>query len=87
MMAYDTMGIVILGVIFGVLAAIVYSLRVLVIMERRIARMDAHIEVITRKIAKEEMVIERKEREILDILRADKAKRVQSSTKKPVKKK
>ena len=64
-MATDPMGLAILGVIIGTLAAIVYSLRILVLLERRIARMDAHIEIITKKIAKEEVKIERAEREIM----------------------
>ena len=36
---------IILAIIVGTLAAIVYSLRVLVIMEKRVARMEEHIEV------------------------------------------
>lgn len=83
-MIYDAMSVVILAVICGTLAAIVYSLRVLVIMERRIARMDAHIEVITRKIAKEELRIEQDETVIMQALKADKVKRAikKSSSKK-----
>ena len=46
-MAADT---VILGIIIGTLAAIVYSLRVLILLERRIARMDLNIESLTRKM-------------------------------------
>ena len=85
---YDLMGVVILAVIFGVLAAIIYSLKVLVIMERRIARVDAHIEVIVRKIAKEEMKIERQEEAILQALKADKTIRTaKKTTKKGAKKK
>lgn len=61
----DPMGLAILGIIIGTLAAIVYSLRILVLVERRIARMDAHIEIITKKIAKEEVRIERAETEIM----------------------
>jgi len=49
----------ILAVIIGTLAAIVYSLRVLVLMERRIASIEAHIERVIEKIMKEEIVIER----------------------------
>jgi len=48
-----------LAVIIGTLAAIVYSLRVLVLMDRRIARIEAHIEHVVDKIAKEEIVIEK----------------------------
>ena len=35
---------VILAVIIGTLAAIVYSLRVLILLERRVASMEMHIE-------------------------------------------
>ncbi len=51
---------VILYIIIGVLAAIVYSLRILVLMERRIANMEKHIERLVNKILKEEIKIERK---------------------------
>ena len=67
-MAVDSMGLAILGVIVGTLAAIVYSLRILVLLERRIARMDAHIEIITKKIAKEEIKIEKAEKAIMQKL-------------------
>ena len=50
---------VILAVIIGTLAAIVYSLRVLILMERRVASMEMNIQKMTRKVLKEEMVIER----------------------------
>ena len=83
---YDSMGVAILGVIFGVLAAIIYSLRMLVIMERRIARMDSHIEIIAKKIAREEFKIEKQEAAILQALKADKVSRVAKS-KAPTKKK
>ena len=49
----------ILLVIVGTLAAIVYSLRVLVLMERRVARMEMHIERIAQKIIEEELKIEK----------------------------
>ena len=49
----------ILAVIIGTLAAIVYSLRVLVLMERRIASIENHIERVIEKIMKEEIVIEK----------------------------
>ena len=48
-----------LAIIIGTLAAIVYSLRVLVSMERRIARIEMHIEHVVEKIIKEELRIER----------------------------
>ncbi|HIH05108.1 TPA: hypothetical protein HA281_00665 [Candidatus Woesearchaeota archaeon] len=49
----------ILAVIVGTLAAIVYSLRVLVLMERRIASIEGHIERLIEKIMREEIVIEK----------------------------
>ena len=48
-----------LSVILGTLFAIVYALRVLVLMERRIARIEAHIENAVVKVMKEEVRIER----------------------------
>ncbi len=50
---------IILAIIIGTLAAIVYSLRVLVLMERRIARIDKHIEMMAEKIVLEEARIEK----------------------------
>ena len=50
---------VILAIIIGTLAAIVYSLRILVIMERRVAKIEQHIELLAEKIIREELRIER----------------------------
>ncbi|MBI2662316.1 hypothetical protein HYX11_02560 [Candidatus Woesearchaeota archaeon] len=50
---------VILAVIIGTLAAIVYSLRVLILLERRVASMEDNIQKMTSKVLKEENVIER----------------------------
>jgi len=50
---------VILAIILATLAAIVYSLRVLVILERRIARVDLNVERITERVLVEESRIER----------------------------
>ncbi len=47
-------------VIVGTLAAIVYSLRILVLLERRIAGMEMNIQLIAKKILKEELKIEQK---------------------------
>jgi hypothetical protein len=58
-MAVDT---VILGIIIGTLAAIVYSLRVLILLERRIARMDLNIEALVNRVLQEELKIEREEK-------------------------
>lgn len=49
---------VILSVIVGTLAAIVYSLRVLVLMERRVANIETHIERLAGRVLKEELKIE-----------------------------
>ena len=62
-MAMDIQG-VILAIILGTLAGIVYSLRVLVLVERRIARIDFNIESLTKKILEEELRIETEERKI-----------------------
>lgn len=48
-----------LAIIVGTLAAIVYSLRILVLMERRIARIETHIENVVNRVMKEELKIER----------------------------
>lgn len=48
-----------LAVIVGTLSAIVYSLRVLVLMERRIARIEGHIESVVNKVMREETRIEK----------------------------
>jgi len=50
---------VVLAVIIATLMAIVYSLKVLILMERRVARMESHIEKITNRILLEELRIER----------------------------
>ncbi len=49
---------VILAVIIGTLAAIVYSLRVLIMLERRVASMESNIEKMTGRVLKEEVKIE-----------------------------
>jgi hypothetical protein len=48
-----------LAIIIGTLAAIVYSMRILVSMERRIARIELHIEKVVDKVIKEEIKIEK----------------------------
>jgi len=48
-----------LSIIIGTLAAIVYSLRVLVLMERRVARIEGHIERAVNRVVKEEFKIEK----------------------------
>lgn len=58
----------ILGIIIGTLLAIVYALRVLVLMERRLARVDAHIETLVKTILEEEEQILAEEQKIEDML-------------------
>ena len=48
-----------LSIIIGTLAAIVYALRVLVLMERRVARIEMHIERVVDQLLKEELKIEK----------------------------
>ncbi len=48
-----------LAVVVGTLAAIVYSLRVLVLMERRMARIEMHIDNVVHKILSEELKLEK----------------------------
>lgn len=50
---------VILAIVIGTLAAIVYSLRIMVLMERRIASIEGHIENVVSKIMREELKIEK----------------------------
>jgi len=48
-----------LSIIVGTLAAIVYCLRILVILERRIARMDLNLESLVKQVMDEEVKIEK----------------------------
>ncbi len=50
---------VILAVIVGTLAAIVYSLKVLILLERRVAGMELNIQRIALRILKEERIIQK----------------------------
>tara|TARA_Y100000310_G_C20551248_1_gene748205 strand:+ start:685 stop:900 length:216 start_codon:yes stop_codon:yes gene_type:complete len=50
---------VILAVIIGTLAAIVYSIRILILLERRVASMESNIQKMTARVLREETVIER----------------------------
>ncbi len=58
-MVQDPMMATVLFVFLGVLAAIVYCMRVLVLMERRVARIEEHIDGIAHKILVEEQKISR----------------------------
>ena len=64
-----------LAVIIGTLMAIVYSLRILVLLERRMAKMDLNIERVTKKILMEELKIERAEQSIARKLGAKKIRK------------
>ncbi|MDP3697972.1 MAG: hypothetical protein Q8R47_00140 [Nanoarchaeota archaeon] len=48
-----------LAVILGTLLAIVYSLRVLILLERRVASMEMNIQKLTGKVLKEEVNIQK----------------------------
>ena len=50
---------VILAVIIGTLLAIVYSLRILILVERRVASMEMNIQKLTGKVLKEEVSIQK----------------------------
>lgn len=49
----------ILAIIVGTLAAIVYSLRILILLERRVASMEDNIQKMTSRVLKEEIKIEK----------------------------
>jgi len=51
---------IVLAVIVGTLFGIVYCMRVLVLMERRVARIEEHIERMVERVLAEEKIIERK---------------------------
>lgn len=58
-MAEEVLIRIVLAVIVGVLFGIVYCMRVLVLMERRVARIEEHIDRVVHKILQEELKIER----------------------------
>ncbi len=49
-----------LAVIIGTLAAIVYSIRVLILVERRVARIEEHLESLVNRVLAEEYKLEKK---------------------------
>lgn len=59
---------VILAIILGMLGAIVYSLRVLVLLERRISRIDTNLLRLTTRVLDEEGHIEAEEERIERLL-------------------
>jgi len=64
-----------LYIILGIVAAIVYSLRVLVLLERRIAKMDENISKLTKKVLSEELKITKVEKKIAKKVGANKTKK------------
>lgn len=58
-MAEEVVIRIVLAVIVGVLFGIVYCMRVLVLMERRVARIEEHMDNIMHKVLQEEIRIER----------------------------
>jgi hypothetical protein len=68
-MAMDT---IILAIIIGTLAAIVYSLRILVLLERRIAKIDINLERLVEKELAEEHKIETEELKIEKMMKKKK---------------
>lgn len=58
-MAEEVLIRIVLAVIVGVLFGIVYCMRVLVLMERRVARIEEHIDRVVHKVLEEEVRIER----------------------------
>ena len=84
-MATHGLEVVILAIILGTLFAIVYSLRVLVLMERRIARIDMHIESLVTRVLAEENKIEQEEIKIETLL--NEVKGLKKPVKKPATKK
>lgn len=77
-----------LAVVIGTLAAIVYSLRILVLLERRIARIDRHIELLALDILRDEKKELQAEERIEQMLQgAKKGKRVAPKKKASKKKK
>ncbi len=56
-MAEDVILRLTLAIIIGTLAAIVYCLRVLVLMEKRVAKIESHLDKVVHRILKEESSI------------------------------
>lgn len=74
-----------LAIILGTLLAIVYSIRVLVLLERRIARIDHHIELMAMSILRDEQAVLAEEKRIERMVSKKSSKK--SSSKKKGKKK
>jgi hypothetical protein len=89
-MATDAVLTVTLAIVIGTLAAIVYSLRILVLLERRIARIDKHIELMALNIMRDEKKQISEEQRIEAMLRSASSRRASpssaKSTRRPAKK-
>lgn len=84
----DSFLTVLFAVIIGTLGAIVISLRYILLIERRMARMELHLEKLVMKIAKEEGVILAEERKIeRQLARRAPAKKKATTKKKTTRKK
>jgi hypothetical protein len=86
-MATQGLEVVILAIILGTLFAIVYSLRVLVLMERRVSRIDMHIESLVTQVLAEEHKIEEEEDKIEEMLKEVRALKAATTPKKTTTKK
>jgi uncharacterized coiled-coil protein SlyX len=64
----DQIIILILMTFGAVLLAIVFSLRVLIVLERKIARIEMHIESLVKSVLEEEQIIEKEQEKIEDAL-------------------
>ncbi|MCB9362353.1 hypothetical protein H6504_02865 [Candidatus Woesearchaeota archaeon] len=58
---------VVLAIVLGLLLGIAYSLRILVLMERRVARIEIHIENLAARILSEEVKIEKEEEQLMKL--------------------
>ena len=76
-----------ISIVIGTLAAIVYSLRVLVLMERRVQRIEIHIENLASRILAEEIKIQEAEEAIQEKLGIQSKKPSKSQPAKKTKKK
>lgn len=59
-MAEETLIRIVLAIIVGALFGIIYTMRVLVLMERRMARIEAHLDRLIHKILSTELKIEKR---------------------------
>ena len=76
----DSFFAVLMSVVIGTLAAIVIALRYVLIIERRMAKMELHLEKIVMKMAKEEDTILNEERKLEKELLGNKTSRKSSKS-------